>query len=198
MYYKSPISDDPARAATGHDWNYWFRLLDKSKAESNTHKQIARFLDGEHHLGGWWSQTVTGQYKKAGGRRSMTGQQCDSDQFDASVQRTVNAPVKTACEAFVASGWLWQWLGSVASMDCTKAARSDFRDCARTHCESLKETSGYGWDSRVAEQSAAHSNGRSAPGAWQVCGACVPRETGFRVGLQTLDGPLEALKSQLT
>ena len=52
---------------TGKGWDDWFRVLDGWDATSRSHTEIARYVNGEHGVDGWWAQSVTVGYERARG-----------------------------------------------------------------------------------------------------------------------------------
>ena len=50
---KRSMSDAAVRRATGKSWTQWFAALDKAKANTLSHKQIAGLLYEKHGVPGW-------------------------------------------------------------------------------------------------------------------------------------------------
>jgi uncharacterized protein YndB with AHSA1/START domain len=117
---KRSIRNQRVVEKTGRGWDQWFELLDGLGAANLSHKQIARLLDSEYELGGWWSQTVTVEYERARGRR-QPGQKPAG--FELSVQRTINAPVTRAWNAWAEAEQLSSWF--------TTGQQQEFREGAR-------------------------------------------------------------------
>ena len=65
-----PVSEEAIVKGTGRGWDDWFRILDAWDATSHTHTEIARYVNGEHGIDGWWSQSVTVGYERARGMRA--------------------------------------------------------------------------------------------------------------------------------
>lgn len=63
------ISDETVIAKTGKATEEWNTILDGWDAPSKGHPAIARYLEQEHGLSGWWAQTVTVRYEYARGLR---------------------------------------------------------------------------------------------------------------------------------
>jgi len=63
------ISDETVIAKTGKSTDEWHAILDDWAAPSKGHPAIARYLEHEHGLSGWWAQTVTVRYEYARGLR---------------------------------------------------------------------------------------------------------------------------------
>jgi hypothetical protein len=64
------ISDETVITKTGRPTVEWEAILDAWDAPSKGHPAIARFLEHEHGLSGWWAQTVTVRYEYARGLRA--------------------------------------------------------------------------------------------------------------------------------
>ena len=58
------------RANTGRVWDEWFALLDAWGGVERPHPEIARWLNQEHGIPGWWAQGVTVAYEQARGLRA--------------------------------------------------------------------------------------------------------------------------------
>lgn len=96
------ISDEAVFDATGRDWSSWFRWLDDRGASGLPHRDIARLLQGEHDLSGWWCQSITVRYEQARGRR-VPGQTSGGD-FQVSTQKTLAADPDQVWRALLATG----------------------------------------------------------------------------------------------
>ncbi|HEY7463895.1 MAG TPA: hypothetical protein VH987_05565 [Candidatus Limnocylindria bacterium] len=101
-------SDAALRERTGHGWTEWIGILDAWGAESRPHIEIARWLNRDSGVDGWWSQQVTVGYEIAIGRR-VTGQRGDGT-FSATATRTLAAPVVDVLEAVTDAGLRERWL----------------------------------------------------------------------------------------
>src|ERR671922_201454 len=62
--------DEAVRQNTGKGWREWVSILDDWGARERTHRDIARHLQEEHGVPGWWAQTVTVGYERARGMRA--------------------------------------------------------------------------------------------------------------------------------
>lgn len=100
-------SDEALATRTGRTWGEWRVLLDAWGAADRPHPEIARWLNAEHGVDGWWSQELTVRYEMAIGRRSP-GQRPDG--FAISVSRTVAVPVDLLFQAFVDADLRAKWL----------------------------------------------------------------------------------------
>lgn len=94
-------SGEALTAATGRTWSEWFELLDAAGAEAWTHPQIARWLQGEQGVPGWWSQAVTVGFEQARGRRAP-GQRADGS-FEVSASKTFPLEQLAALDAVIAA-----------------------------------------------------------------------------------------------
>ncbi len=62
-------SDDAVAAATGRGWDQWIDMIERWDGDGDDHAAVARYLEVEHGLDGWWSQTVTVGFERITGRR---------------------------------------------------------------------------------------------------------------------------------
>ncbi len=69
MNKTNTISDEAVKKATGRTWEQWFDLLKSLDAKNLPHKEIARALNQDYHVDGWWAQSITVHFEKAIGRR---------------------------------------------------------------------------------------------------------------------------------
>lgn len=108
---RRPYSDDVLRANTGRTWDEWFALLDRWGAAERPHPEIARWLNEEQGVGGWWAQGVTVGYEQARGLRAP-GQR-RGGLFEVNASKTVAVPVDRLYEAFLDPGLRERWLPGV-------------------------------------------------------------------------------------
>ena len=105
--YETVVSDDRMLEATGKRHDDWFALLDAWGAKERTHTEIARHVNGELGVDGWWAQSITVGYERARGMRAV-GQMKDGWTINAS--KTVNIPVDELFDAVqddaLRQGWL--------------------------------------------------------------------------------------------
>jgi hypothetical protein len=122
-------SDEVLAARTGHTWGEWFALLDAWGAVERPHPEIARWLNSEHGVPGWWAQEVTVGYEMAIGRR-RPGE--GSDGFSVSASKTVGVPVERLFAAVVDDDIREVWLlgASIRVRTATpyRTARFDWAD----------------------------------------------------------------------
>ncbi len=102
-----PVSEEAIVKGTGRGWDDWFRTLDAWDATSHTHTEIARYVNGEHGIDGWWSQSVTVGYERARGMRAPNQR---PEGFEVSVSKTVDMPSIDAWRAFVEPKRRTAWL----------------------------------------------------------------------------------------
>ncbi len=101
------VSDEVLVTRTGQPWEHWYLLLDGWGAADRSHSEIARFLNVDHGVDGWWAQEVTVRYEMAIGRR-RPGQR--SDGFELSASKTVAVPLEQLFEAFLDDEQRSAWL----------------------------------------------------------------------------------------
>src|SRR5215211_1691864 len=127
---KPPYSDDVVRANTGRTWDEWFALLDGWGAVDRPHPEIARWLNGEHGVPGWWAQGVTVAYERARGLRAP--RQRRGGHFEVNASKTVAVPVERLYEAFVDDGLRERWLPGgkfeVRTARANKSIRANWDD----------------------------------------------------------------------
>jgi hypothetical protein len=125
-------SDSALRRNTGKPWAEWVRILDDWGADAKPHRDIARWLNRDRGVDGWWSQQVTVGYEIVIGRR-VVGQRSDG-RFSATATRTMAAPVEEVMEAVVDEGRRAEWLPraplSPRRSTAERTARFDWEDGA--------------------------------------------------------------------
>jgi hypothetical protein len=102
-----PVSEEAIRKGTGRGWDDWFRILDTWDGTDHTHTEIARYVNGEHGIDGWWAQSVTVGYERARGMRAPNQR---PEGFEVSVSKTVDLPAMEAWRAFVEPKRRASWL----------------------------------------------------------------------------------------
>jgi hypothetical protein len=105
---KRPYSDAVILANTGRTWDEWFAVLDRWGAVERPHTEIARWVNQEHGVDGWWAQGVTVAYEQARGLRAP-GQQ-RGGHFEVNASKTVAVPVERLYEAFADPTLRERWL----------------------------------------------------------------------------------------
>jgi hypothetical protein len=121
--FRPPYSDEVIRSNTGRTWDEWFALLDAWGAMERPHPEIARWVNEEHGVPGWWAQGVTVAYEQARGLRAP-GQR-RGGQFEVNASRTVAVPVERLYEAFADPAVRERWLpGAAVEVRTARPARS--------------------------------------------------------------------------
>lgn len=127
------MSDAAVADATGRDWSGWVRLLDEAGAADLPHADIARRVEQEHGLSGWWAQTVTVGYERLRGLRDV-GQRRDGS-YEVSRSRTLPVPLAELYGAFADETRREAWLPGVAleirTLNEEKNARTAWSDGTR-------------------------------------------------------------------
>lgn len=127
--FEPPVSEEAVTKATGRGWEHWFGLLDEWGAVARTHREIARWLSGEHGVSGWWAQSITVGYERARGLRAP-GQRPDG--WSAGASKTVAVPVERLFEAFEDEELRERWLPGadlrVRTATAPRTARYDWED----------------------------------------------------------------------
>jgi hypothetical protein len=101
-------SDEALRSATGRTWGEWVDILDDWGAEAKPHRDIARWLNRDRGVEGWWSQQITVGYEIVIGRR-VVGQRSDG-RFSATATRTMAVAVEELIDAVVDEHRREAWL----------------------------------------------------------------------------------------
>jgi hypothetical protein len=102
-----PPTPPPYCHRASPSWDDWFRILDAWDATTHNHTEIARYLNADHGVDGWWSQSVTVGYERARGMRAPNER---PEGFEVSVSRTVTLPAVDAWRAFVEPSRRTRWL----------------------------------------------------------------------------------------
>ncbi len=116
------VSDASVVKATGHDWKYWFKLLDKEGALKLAHGETAALLANKEYIASsWWCQMVTVQYEKERGLRvdhQMVGG------FEISVSKTVATSVEKAFGYFNSNAKRVKWLEEELTISTSTPSKS--------------------------------------------------------------------------
>ena len=84
----APEQDDATvQARTGRTWDQWRAVIDGWSGHDQGHTEVARWLEEEHGVEGWWAQSVTVGWERITGRR-LPGQVADGT-FTASRSATI-------------------------------------------------------------------------------------------------------------
>ncbi len=101
-------SDAAVKARTGYTWVRWVKALDRAKADTWPHREIAEHVHTKYRIPGWWAQTVTVGYERIKGLRAI-GQRRDGA-YEATKSKTFAVPLARLYRAFsdprTRAGWL--------------------------------------------------------------------------------------------
>ncbi|MEO8621728.1 MAG: hypothetical protein ABI625_11735 [bacterium] len=126
------MSDERIKESTGCTWERWVYALDRRKAYTMSHKDIATLLREKYKVDSWWSQTVTVGYERIKGLRAR-GQK-RSGSYEVSRSRTFNVPVTTLFDAWANARTRTRWLDGartkVRTATAPKSLRLDWADNA--------------------------------------------------------------------
>jgi hypothetical protein len=100
-------SDDKVKELTGKRWEAWFSILDRWGARERKHGETVRCLMDEHHVPGWWAQSITYWYERARGIR-LKHQQADG--FTIYASKTIAVPIGVLFDAFINPRSRKKWL----------------------------------------------------------------------------------------
>jgi hypothetical protein len=100
-------TDEAILKGSGKGWNEWIRVLDAWGAKERTHTEIARYVNAELGVPGWWSQTVAVGYERARGMRAVNQR---PDGFNVSVSKTIPVDAATLSKAFTDARARGRWL----------------------------------------------------------------------------------------
>jgi hypothetical protein len=104
-------SDAILKEKTGCTWERWVRALDRSKAYTWSHRDIAKHVQERYKVSSWWAQTVTVGYERIKGLRAV-GQRRDGS-FEANKSRTLAVPLARLYQAFENPRLRARWLPNV-------------------------------------------------------------------------------------
>jgi hypothetical protein len=104
-------SDAILKEKTGCTWERWVKALDRVKADTWPHRDIARHVREKYKVPRWWAQTVTVGYERIKGLRAI-GQR-RSGLYEASKSKTFPVPVARLYEAFSDARMRRRWLSDV-------------------------------------------------------------------------------------
>jgi len=130
------FTDSSIRRGTGRGLRDWLRTLDDWGAKDHTFGEIATYLQEEHGVSGWWSQTVAVAWERARGRRQMY--QSASGSFQVSVSKTLPVEIGALYRAFAdgrrRNRWLERGTLRVRTSRENQSARFDFQgEGSRVH-----------------------------------------------------------------
>jgi len=104
-------SDAIIKERTGCTWERWVKALDRGKAETWSHREIAKYVREKYKIPGWWAQTVTVGYERIKGLR-VVGQRRDGF-FAANKSKTFSVPLDRLYQAFADSRTRARWLPGI-------------------------------------------------------------------------------------
>jgi hypothetical protein len=104
-------SDAVLKEHTGCTWERWVKALDRAKAHTWTHREIAKYVVEKYKTPGWWAQTVAVGYERIKGLRAI-GQRRDGS-FEASKSKTFSVPLRRVYGAFHDGRTRSRWLPGV-------------------------------------------------------------------------------------
>jgi uncharacterized protein YndB with AHSA1/START domain len=104
-------SDAILKEKTGCTWERWVKALDRAKAHTWPHREIAKYVNEKYKVPGWWAQTVTVGYERIKGLRAV-GQRRDGS-FEANKSKTFPVPLARLYDAFHNARTRARWLPGV-------------------------------------------------------------------------------------
>ena len=104
-------SDAILKEKTGCTWERWVKALDRAKAYTWPHREIAKHVSEKYKIPGWWAQTVTVGYERIKGLRAV-GQRRDGS-FEANKSKTIAVPLGRLYNAFHNPRTRARWLPDV-------------------------------------------------------------------------------------
>jgi hypothetical protein len=104
-------SDAILKEKTGCTWERWVKALDRAKAHTWPHREIAKYVVETYKVPGWWAQTVTVGYERIKGLRAV-GQRRDGS-FEANKSKTLPVPLSRLYGAFHDARMRARWLPEV-------------------------------------------------------------------------------------
>ena len=104
-------SDAIIKERTGCNWERWVKALDRAKAYTWPHREIASYVYEKYKIPGWWAQTVTVGYERIKGLRAV-GQRRDGS-FEANKSKTFAVPLERLYRAFEDKRTRGRWLPGV-------------------------------------------------------------------------------------
>jgi hypothetical protein len=118
-------SDTIIKEKTGCTWERWVKALDRVKAYTWPHREIAHYVYEKYKIPGWWSQTVTVGYERIKGLRAI-GQRRDGS-FEANKSKTFPVPLARLYRAFHDARSRARWLPGVHLVVRTATAERSMR-----------------------------------------------------------------------
>jgi hypothetical protein len=119
------MSDDAIKKGTGCDWARWVWTLDRVKAHTWPHREIARYVHEQCRVRDWWTQTVTVGYERIKGLR-VIGQRRGGG-FEATKSKTLPVSLAKLYRAFRNAELRARWLDGVELTIRTATPRKTMR-----------------------------------------------------------------------
>ena len=104
-------SDAIIEERTGCNWERWVKALDRAKAETWPHREIAKYVMEKYKIPGWWAQSVTVGYERIKGLRAV-GQRRNGS-FEANKSKTFPVPLDRLYQAFADGRTRARWLPGI-------------------------------------------------------------------------------------
>ena len=104
-------SDAIIEERTGCNWERWVKALDRAKAETWPHREIAKYVMEKYKIPGWWAQSVTVGYERIKGLR-VVGQRRNGS-FEANKSKTFPVPLDRLYQAFADGRTRARWLPGI-------------------------------------------------------------------------------------
>jgi uncharacterized protein YndB with AHSA1/START domain len=105
-------SDAILKEKTGCTWERWVKALDRAKAYTWPHREIAKYVMEKYKTPGWWAQTVTVGYERIKRLRAV-GQRRDGG-FEINKSKTFAVPLGRLYGAWSDGRARARWLPGVA------------------------------------------------------------------------------------
>jgi hypothetical protein len=118
-------SDALLKEKTGCSWERWVKALDRAKAYTWPHREIAKHVQERYRIPGWWAQTVTVGYERIKGLRAV-GQRRDGS-FEANKSKTLAVSIERLYQAFDDKRTRARWLPGVDLTVRTAARNKSMR-----------------------------------------------------------------------
>lgn len=115
---------EPLHGPTDRTWPEWVAVLDEWGARDRSHTEIARWLNRDLGVDGWWSQDIAVRYEKHIGRRVL-GQRGET--FSATATKTIGVAVDAAREAWTDEALRARWLAGVELRQRPNRAKATLR-----------------------------------------------------------------------
>jgi hypothetical protein len=105
------VSDATIKAKTGCTWERWVNALDRVKAHTWPHREIAEYCYEKYKVPGWWAQSVAVGYERIKGLREI-GQR-RTGEYEASKSKVFPVPLAKLYRRFSDRRARASWLPGV-------------------------------------------------------------------------------------